>query len=193
MILTKEQIEIRLTSEKNISNKITILKDHEVIIKDGKNHFGKLGSKNLTENERIAIGVLASTVGEEVTSELFGISETTAHKLKYGMRSGDSGASHLQDQELKNKIDERLNKTKLSIEERAAEKLLTSLNLITEDKLENASVRDLAQISNQMSQVLRNSSRNNGAEGVGMKVQIIVNQPKQAKEDSFDCIELVSK
>jgi len=80
----------------------------------------------------------------------------------------------------------------LTIQERAAEKLLSAMGLITPDKLENSSAKDLAQITNQMSQVVRNISGqvSQGNTGKTAKVQIILNQPKESKEDSFDVIEI---
>lgn len=193
MILTKEQLEKRLASEDNSVNKLEVVKNlPEVIIRDGKNHSGRPGTTNLTEQERVAIGVLSSTVGEETAAILFGVAPSTAHKLHHGMMSGDSGASHGPNQDLRAQIQQRLDTAKLSASERAAETLMKSLGLLNEgDKLTNSSAKELAQISNQMSQVVRNMNNSNGDKGGGQGgVKIILHQPKSTKESSFDTIEI---
>jgi len=200
MILTKEQIEKRLSSESNIANRIEEVRLFdagrdlpEVIYKDGKNHNGRPGATNLTESEKVAIGVLANTVGNETAAELMGVSENTARHLRSGQTTlshGQGTQRYGEDTELRNKIDERLNRTKLSIEERAAEKLLGAMGLLTNEKLENCSAKDLAHVSSQMSQVMRNMNSNNNKESGKIPVKIIVHQPKTAREESFEMIEI---
>lgn len=191
MILTKEQIEARVTSNGNIAVSAEKLREQpEVVIKDGKNHEGRPGTTNLTEQERVAVGVLANTVGEETAATLFGIEVSTAHKLKFGMQSGDSGDSHGKNMELANQIKQRLESSKLSIQERAAEKLLSAMGLITEEKMANSSVKELASVSSQLSQVVRNMTANNKEGDSKGGVKIYLHQPKEAKEDSFDIIEI---
>jgi len=196
VILTKEQIDKRLASDANIANKIEevySLNLPEVIYKDGKNHSGRPGATNLTENEKVAIGVLANTVGNETAAELMGVSENTARHLRSAQTTlshGQGTQRYGEDTELRNKIDDRLNKAKLSIEERAAEKLLTSMGLLTNEKLENCSARELASVSSQMSQVMRNMNSNNSKENGKAAVRIIVQQPKTTREESFDVIEI---
>lgn len=194
MILTKEQSDSRLSSPENVSNKIKSLP--LVIHKDGKNRVGRPGSTNLTEEEKVAIGYLANVVGNENASEIMRVSENTARHLRSAQKTESEGQGtqrYEQDQELKKKIEDRLSATRLTIEERAAEKLLGAMGLITEEKLENSSAKDLAQITNQMSQVVRNISgngSNNNSKGRSAKVQIVVHQPRAFKEDHFDVIEV---
>jgi len=196
MILTKEQIGKRLASEYNIANKIEEIRNlnlPEVIYKDGKNHSGRPGATNLTESERVAIGVLANVIGNETAAELMGVSENTARHLRSGQTTlshGQGTQRYGEDTELRNKIDARLSSTKLTIEERAAEKLLGAMGLLTDEKLENCSAKDLAHVSSQMSQVMRNMTSNNARETGKSNVRIIVQQPKTAREDSFDLIEI---
>lgn len=199
MILTKEQIEKRLSSEKNIVNQLNKLKEEsslEVVYKDGFNHKGNGGRQALTEEERVAIGVVAKVTDNATAAELFNVSERSAKDLKNGLRSTyiskeQPNYNHV-DMELKNKINERIENTKLSIQERAAEKLLGTLGLLTEEKLENCSAKDIASISNQMAQVVRNISGQSGqGKGDGKaNVKIIVHQPKSIREETFDCIEI---
>src|SRR6185503_17143744 len=193
MILTKEQVEKRLNSEKNISNLISSEDNKvEVIYKDGiNNHIGNPGAKHLTERERVAIGVLTKTTGAETASLLFGVSKSHAQDLGSGNRNVSDTNLRIRDQNLINQIDERLESTKLSIQERAAEKLLGALGLLTNEKLENSSVKEIAQVSSQLSQVVRNITGNSNNKETGKQnVKIIVHQPKASREDFFDVVEI---
>ena len=199
MILTQEQIKQRIESPDNLINKLESHRSSssiEVIVKDGvNNHKGNLGVKHLDSDQRLAIGVLAQTTDHKTVAEVFGISESHVNDLATGNRTignGKGGAVRVIDNDLKNQIAERINKTKLTIQERAAETLLKSLGLLTDDKLENSSAKEIAQITTQMSQVMRNltpeSQESNKNSGV--KVQIVLHQPKQAREEAFDYIEV---
>lgn len=199
MILTKEQSIKRLNSSDNIINKESIRseeKSFEVEIKDGKNKVGRPGSHNLSDSEKVAIGVLANTVGNDVAAELMGVSENTARHLRTGQTTlshGQGTQRYGEDQELRNKIEERIESTKLTIHERAAEKLLLSLGALDQEKISNCSAKEAAQIANQMSQVVRNISNNGSRDGGnkdGSKVKIIMHQPKSSREESFDVIEI---
>ena len=200
MILTQEQIKQRISSPDNLINKLA---DHrsstqlEVIVKDGvNNHKGNLGVKHLDSEQRLAIGILAQTTEHKVVAEVFGISESHVNDLATGNRTignGSGGARRVVDNDLKNQIAERINTTKLTIQERAAETLLKSLGLLTDDKLENSSAKEIAQITTQMSQVMRNldgDSNKDNSKNSGVKVQIVLHQPKQAREEAFDYIEV---
>lgn len=193
MILSKEQIEKRLTSEDNIANKVEDHKNDAVVIyKDGiNNHKGKNGSSNLTENERVAIGVIASVGGDQLAADLFGVNKSHVNDLKNGNRNISNDNLRIRDIDLQEKIAERLENTKLSIQEVAATKLLKSMGLLTEDKLENSSAKELAQVSTQMSQVIRNMNNTNSNKDTSKaNVKIVVHSPKQSNEDSFDTLEL---
>jgi len=198
MILDPEQVIKRVSSPNNIVNKAELEREkikYEIEIRDGKNHQGRLGSHNLSDEEKLAIGVLANTVGNELAGEMLGVSENTARHLRTAqttLSEGQGTQRYGQDQSLKDKIAEKIEKTKLSISERAAEKLLEAMGMITTDKLSNVSAKDAAQISNQMSQVLRNMtiSANSGNGNGKSSVKIILHQPREASETSFDVVEI---
>lgn len=200
MLLTKEQLEKRITSEDNISNKIAIREQEmqvEIINKDGiNNHKGNPGTRHLTEEERVAIGVVASVTGSSTAAELFGVSPSHAGDLKNGNRNvgnGEHGSSfRVRDTELQNKIAERLEDAKLTIQEKAAEKLLATLGLLTEDKMENSSAKEIATVASQVSQVFRNMNSTNNKDNNKTNVKITVHQPKTSKEDYFETLEIVS-
>lgn len=199
MILTKEQVQKRLASDSNIGNpnstsNLEKESEVEVIYKDGiNNHNGNAGSRNLTPEERITIGVLATVTDNKTAASIFGVHPSHVNDLKNGnILVGESKAGNrTRDNALIDAIKDRLETTKLTIQERAAEKLLGALGLLTEDKLENSSAKDIAQISNQMSQVVRNISGNNKNENEKRSnVRITVHQPKETRESAFDMIEI---
>lgn len=196
MILTQTQIDTRLNSDLNLSNKIIKLKESqtEVIVKDGiNNHTGNTNNTRLSENERVAIGVLAHSIDQETVGAIFGVSSAHVSDLKRANRNM-GGNEKVLDIELQAKISERLNKTKLTIQERAAEKLLGALGLLTDEKMENCTAKDIASITTSMSQVVRNISGDSGRQEAGKtSVRIVLHQPKQANESAFDCIDLVSQ
>jgi hypothetical protein len=213
MILTKEQLEERLSSDDNLTNQLAEFRKNsttgpgldqldltpdqvpgsevEVI---RKNHItnpnGKTRSTNLSEDERVAIGVLASTVGEQTAADLFDVSKDHAHHLRSANRTLSSGQG-FKDIPLANKIQARIDKAKISIQERAAEKLLGAFDLITDDKLADCNVNELVNVSTKMSQVMRNmASGSSGDKSGGVGVQIILHQPKPSKESDFETIEV---
>ncbi len=200
MILTKQQVEIRESSPDNIANQ-KVANTPTVIYKDGiNNHKGKgTGVKNLSNEERVAIGVVASVTDDETAAAIFGIHKSHANDIKQGNRNvgnGESGSSlRTQDTALLNTIESRLEKTKLTIQERAAERLLTTLGLFEspsiQDKLENSTPKEVAAVVKDMSQVMRNlSDKQKDYNSGNTNVKIIVHAPKEANESSFDMIEL---
>lgn len=208
MILNKEEIEKRVNSEKNLVNQIAERQKsineggaaYEVVIKDGKNHSGNKGSSRLTDEERVAVGVLARLDGAKTAAEVMGISPHTAKHIMMGHKNTEAGPDHYRkqevDEEFKKKVLSKFENTKLTIAERAAEKLLGALDVITPEKLENASVKDVATISNNMAQVIRNISgtgREREGDGGAAKVKIVLHAPDQARESAFDFIEISSK
>lgn len=201
MILTRDQVNNRLNSQKNILGSNfkskeeieTVEQNFEVVYKDGKNHDGRGHTKSLTHEERVTVGVLAHTVGNEVAATLMGISENTARHIKTGQTTinKDGNARYAEDINLKTQIQDRLERTKLSIQEQAAVKLLDCFGLMTPDKLENSTAKDLASITSQMSNVIKNMTNQNKEAGqTSSNVKIIIHQPKTSREDSFDVVEI---
>jgi hypothetical protein len=157
------------------------------------NPNGKNGSKNLTENERIAVGVLANTHGEQIAADMMGVSTDHAHHLKSANRNFSAGMNG-KDVALETKIRDRLTATKLTAAETAATTLISALGIIDGDKLDNCTAKEAAQISSQMSQVVRNLTpqTHSGSNGDGAKVTITMHQPKPTTEENFDTIEIVA-
>lgn len=191
MLLTQEQINSRINSENNIANS-KVEQKVEVIYKDGINSHGNNGAKRLTEEERIAIGVVASVTDHQTASDLFGISKSHVNDVKNGNRV--THGVRFRDVELTQAIESRLNKTKLDIQERAAETLLSALGLFSDDsiqdKMRNSSPKEIASVTKDMSQVFRNMSSDKKGESGPKGVKIIINAPKESREDSFDVVEI---
>lgn len=198
MVLTNEQIEERISSEDNLTNQIEQFKKSDSPIIERKSHApnpnGRNGNsksrKNLTDDERVAVGVLSNTVGEDVAAEIFDVSKDHAHHLRSANRSLTPGQG-FKDTELQVKIDERLAKVRTTIQEQAAEKLLGAFDLLDDEKLQNCSARELSTISKDMSQTMRNMEPKVPKEsGNGGGVKIIIQQPKPTTEEHFDFVEI---
>ena len=182
MFLTNEEIEKRLNSEDNLIN----IKNNDKIgnVKVIK-HAGVAGGRtaghlNTTEEERIAAGVLSRTVGSQIAAEIVGISPMYASQIGGGSKGN-----------VIDKVDSILDSTKKQVETLAAERLLTALGFLDDDKLANSKATDLASIAANMSRTMSNMRDKvvNNSSG-GVKVNVILYQPKQAKEDHFDFIEV---
>lgn len=192
MLLTQEQINSRINSDKNIANESNIT----VIRKDGiYNHVGNGGAKKLTEEERIAIGYVAAVTDDQTSADLFSISKSHANDLKRGARNATHDNQRITDVGLLEAIGSRLDKTKLDIQERAAEKLLSAMGLfdseVVQEKMRNSAPKEISAVVKDMSQVMRNiESRNKVGEEGKRGIKIILHSPKEASESSFDMIEI---
>lgn len=186
MILTKEQLQLRVESPDNFlnldqSNTVVELKKYQ-----GANG-GRHNKDDFSREEQLTIGVLDKTIGSHMTSEVMGVSVGYASSLGNGKVSHKDG-----NEEFKNQLDKRLGKIIEKSQEVAAERLLSSLGLITDDKLVNASAKDLSTISANLSKVSLNlkPSQDKNSNLNGPKVNIVLFQPKIAKEEEFNIIEV---
>ena len=201
MIINNKQAEERLTSNKNILNQ-SVEMEPEIIRKDGINNHKGGGGKRLSPDERVAIATLSELTGDDhLTAEIFGIHPSHSNDLKNGNRNVGNGTSgsglRIRDVGLIQAKEDRIESHKLTIQERAAEKLLNAFGIFDEpefqDSLKNSKPKEVASVMKDMSQVMRNLSTNkNGDVNGGGKsnVKITLYAPKTAKEESFDVVEI---
>ena len=191
MLLTKEQLEARLNSDKNIVS-ASPSPEIEVIKWKGSGGGRNAGTKDLTHEERVAISVVSQTVGNSVAAETFGVSPSHASTLAHGRNfvSVDGSSRLIQDDKLIADTKSVVAKVKETVEERAAGKLLEALGFIDTEKLMNANAKDLANISANLSRVVSTINGNSKTDSSGVKVNVTVYQPKPAREEHFDCIEV---
>jgi transposase len=113
-------------------------------------------------------------------SEAFGISESSISAYK---RDATSTASY----DTPNKdLQEANNIVRENITEQARSKLLSALAHVTDEKLAEAKLRDVAAVANSMSGIIKNMEPN-GPSQVN-NTQVIVYKPRMRDEDEFEVI-----
>lgn len=192
MILTGEQVKKRLESDQNLVKMVDSIRgpNREIIVKShAMNPRGPGdGVKDLTDEERESIGVLSKLAGSDVAAEIFGISENHASNLSCGLKR--YAGKHVTDNNLKERIEDRLSSVRMTVEERAAEKLLAALGLLDNDKLENCNAVQLAGVASQMGNTMSKMRAKEGSENGNEKVKVIIHQPRPTTEEHFDCVEI---
>lgn len=187
MFLTEEEIQSRLNSPDNLIN---IIKEDKLnptvkVVKwQGFNEGSKpVGTRNLTEEERTAAGVLARTMGNTIASEVIGIKEHTASNINHGNSSVTPEQVAL--------VDKAMGLVSKEVESKAAERLLSALGFLDDDKLAKSNAKDLSVIAANMSRTVANMKpRDNNHGSSGMKVQVVLHQNKPLKEEHFEIIEV---
>lgn len=138
----------------------------------------KVGDKALPEIMKPIIGASDRLSGPAKTAKEFGVSLHASNYLGDG-KTRYSAAT--KSPELESKISKIVGEA----QEKAAERLLASLGLLTEDKLENAKAKDLAVIASNMSKIIENTKPAESTNNM-----ILIYAPRQRDEDRFDVIEV---
>jgi predicted transcriptional regulator len=83
-----------------------------------------------------------------------------------------------------------INQAKLRVSNRARKRLMMALSHITEEKLQDAKVRDIAGVARDMSQVIKNMEpeKESNSGQVNNGPTFVFYSPKVQKEESFDVI-----
>jgi predicted transcriptional regulator len=116
-------------------------------------------------------------------SETFGVSESSVSAYKNGATSTSSY------NEPNKELAKHNDKVKEVILEGARGKILMALESITQDKLENAKVRDAASVAKDMSAIIKNLEPAQ-QERAGLNQQFIFYTPKTKEEKDFDVVEM---
>ena len=95
-------------------------------------------------------------------------------------------AAHKDDPELKAFIGDKLQ----PVQDKAVERLMSSLGLMDDGKLEKSNAKDLSTIAANMSRVVANTVPRNGNNGDNHGIQIVVYAPQQHKEEDYRVINL---
>ena len=143
----------------------------------------KKGAPNLTHDERTVIGA-AATLGTCASSaENFGVSLHHAHELKH--------AKHSQAQEENQDLRKSIDKTLDRVEDVAAEKLLTTLEMVDDDELRLVNVEKKSKIAANLSGVLSKISSRRVDEK-GKPPQVVFYAPNISKIEEYEVIEVKS-
>jgi hypothetical protein len=146
------------------------------------------GDNNVPDSLRKIIGETSEIEGRAEALNLarsFGISSSSVSAYANGSTSTKSYHSR------EASILEHINRRKLNITQKATRKLIGALDSITDDKLENAKLRDVASVASAMSAVIKNMEPEPSKIGEGNSgVQFIVYAPQILKEDAFPIVDL---
>jgi hypothetical protein len=138
---------------------------------------GKSEGPNFPETQKILAGTFAHISGNRRSAEAFGMSGQQAMNIKKGHSGG---------KELQKRIDESLGR----VRDIALEKLTESLGFISPEKLEKASVRDLASVAKDMATVVEKSAPSHEkTPHVGVQFQIMTVEPYK-DESRYKTIEI---
>ncbi len=189
MFLTDEEVESRLSSSDNIMTRLVRPDDSPaparrgqlvVLPKDKResNSGRTKGAKNLTPMMREIIGTAAHFDKAQNVADSFGVSHDTVGNCKAG-RIG----SFKNSEELKAKIEKNLD----SVKDLALNRLMKSLNLLDDEKLENCNAPVLSKIAADMSRVVEKVTPK--SDFIDQSTKILVYRPRQNAEEDYEIIE----
>lgn len=175
-IITEEELQKRLENPDNLCNReeIIVQVEHKRLRDSGRRE----GDKNIPETVKELAGVLAHVDTLKNVGESLGISTSQVHQFKNGRNS-----QHVPNEELKDKIDERLG----TVKDLALDRLVNSLNVITPEKLEKIKVVNAASIAQRMASVVEKVSEKKNDVG---NVIFQIYAPRMREEKEFEVIEV---
>ncbi len=207
MLLTQEQLNQRLNSQDNLLNlkdstpTLSTIAGNEVeadeageispevssakIIKWGGNSTVPREHYKLNDEQRVTIGALGNTFAPKEVATITGVSVDCVRDLRNG-KKGSSGYN----QTLAEAVDRLSTQNKKNVQDRAVEKLLSTLGFITEDKVRDLKAMDAAQVASNLSRVVSNLEPKEKASESSARVQVILYQPPPMKETHFEMIEV---
>lgn len=178
MLITKEQAEKRLNSPDNILNKVERKNSHFEI---RKLHAGgrKEGVTTLTKADRLIAGTLGQIYDQSSVAKDFGITRQHVNNLAHGRTDsrGNGSGTGLAESGI---LDE--------VKERALQKVLSAVDLMSDKKLEGCNAKDLAGIASNMSKVYSNVSPKDNNDGA--RVQVVLYAPRVKEEREFQVVEI---
>lgn len=185
MFLTEEQASRRLNNESNLANLTARLESLEKpqesevfipeVIEETIHRPGRKSDvKSLSQDESNEIAIRAR-LGErqETLAEEFNITQPNVSYLKNG--------------KTKKVNEEVVDKVVSEVRDKALERLMKSLNLITDDKLSGCSARDLSVIASNMGRVVEKTMPKSESSDT---VNFIVYAPELRQEKSFPSVEI---
>lgn len=164
MQITHEQAEERLNNPENLANRFSVT--HIPIMRP---HRGQAVPKRI--KEEIAIRARAGE-NQQALADEFGISQPTVHTIEAG----------------KVAIPEvKVTEAVKSIEDRAMERLMSTLGFLDNDKLSGCNAKDLSTIAGNMSKVI---SQTRPKEKSDNQTTVIIYAPEQRSERTFQTVQV---
>ena len=148
------------------------------------------GDNNVPDSIRNIIGEEAVTNGRASAlafAKMFGISESSTSAYTAGQTSTASPTKN-------EKLTKHLKEAKLRVANKARKRLDLALNAITEDKLNDAKITEVATVARYMSAIVKDMEEPNRVGNPGdlnlNGPSIVLYNPGFAKEERFDTVEV---
>lgn len=171
MLITKEQAEKRLKSEKNLANLLNNSNGKIVPIVKA---MGGLKQNTVPQEVKDTAGVLNRIgVSQRQTAALFDIDQSMVNYYKHGK----CGANL-----------ELIEEKSSQVKDKALNKLMGILGLLTEDKMQNTKPLEISQIAANVSKVHSNLS-SNSKNGNSSQVNVTLYAPQVRTEDRYKVVE----
>ncbi len=130
---------------------------------------------------RATMGALAQTLPTTKIADAFGVSQQAVSAYKHGKTSPSGPPNPELVEKVRDKTEE--------IHDRALDKLMDTLGLITTEKLTNCEVKDLVRVATGLSQVAANTSKRTES-GSGSAVSVVFYAPVQRQEDRYKTLDV---
>jgi len=140
------------------------------------------GDTALTEVERVTVGLLTNLVGAKAASEITGVSKGHAHQLGEGRSTSPTPGRDSTATEMKQQIESRLGQVKA----KAIEKLLKTLDAVTDEGTALLSVKDAAEVSSKLASVIDRTTQKD-RDG-GNIAQVVIYAPRIRDESEYDVV-----
>jgi hypothetical protein len=176
---------IGIISDEELNRELTreVPQETRAVVKEIDTQGRKKGDTNIGESVRkvIAQEVLESGNGT-LTARTFGISDSQVTAYKNG-RTSPAG------NESSDLVSHVLN-VRRNVVKKAANRLESALDGITEDKLSNASLRESSAIARDMAAIIRDMTPNENEKQTGPLVQFVLHAPAIKDIKDYEVIDL---
>ena len=176
--ITEEEMKDRLKKD-NLLDRLNGKKEFEVLLPSNANGAGrKEGDKTMPDFLQEVIGVLGRTEDQRGVAKVFGISQPHVQQLSTGKNNGTI------DLLKKDRVDAQLSR----IRDRAVDKLMNAMGLMTDGKMQEETAKDLSGIAANMSKVVQVTLPKE-VNDTNLQ-QVIIYAPETQAEDFYQIKEL---
>ena len=178
-------------AEQRLNNKSNTLVKHGTVWLGSNGHIlnGERASnvKKLDDNTKLLVGALAQIVPHAQVGREFGLNQHRVGQIANGKVDGDREKGYFKDKDFAAKLED----IKSSVTERALNKVMDTLGLVTNEKLEKIPVQEIATVAKDISVIVRNVTGNDVSRP--NVAQVILFAPNTRKEESYESIEVEAR
>ena len=200
MFFKESEVQARLSSQNNLAVKLGLIDSvtppemTEVsvtelapsnIVEHKRSGSGRTaGTLNRTPEERMQIAETAALLGSAEAARIHGCSQSQAHSYAHGFNTCSQRLpSNANGESAVNAIEK--------VRQRAIDKILMAMDLITEEKLDNQTPQAISQVAANLSKIPSNlESRDTGDINRGNTVNVVVYSPPVKEERQYKTIKI---